>query len=51
MNSNNNIVNEYQYEYDSEGNWISQIIFENERPEYIIERQIEYYKRGEFKIK
>ena len=41
-----NVVREYEYEYDKEGNWIRQIIFEGEdkKPEMIIEREINYFK-------
>lgn len=33
----------YEYEYDSHGNWIKQIVYENDNPKFIIERTISYY--------
>jgi len=33
----------YKYEYDKKGNWISRIEFEDDVPEYITEREIEYF--------
>lgn len=33
----------YMYNYDKKGNWVKKIFFENGRPEYIIEREYEYY--------
>ena len=33
----------YEYEYDKQGNWIKRIEFTNGIPEYILERQYEYY--------
>jgi len=33
----------YEYEYDNESNWILQIIFDDKIPQYILEREIEYY--------
>jgi len=35
----------YKYDYDDKGNWIRKIKFENEIPEYILEREIEYYEK------
>ncbi len=32
-----------QYEYDKEGNWIKKIEFENNKPTYIFEREIDYF--------
>ena len=33
----------YKYEYDNKENWNKQIEFEDDKPKYIIEREIEYY--------
>jgi len=33
----------YEYEFDSKGNWITRIRFEDEIPKTLIEREIEYY--------
>jgi len=33
----------YKYEYDEKNNWIRQIQFRNDIPQYIIEREIAYY--------
>ncbi len=38
-----NNKNTYKYEYDKFGNWLKKIIFENEIPKYILEREIEYF--------
>ena len=35
--------NSYKYEFDKQGNWIKQIKFKDGIPEYILERQYEYY--------
>lgn len=35
--------NIYQYEYDNKRNWTKRIDFENEVPQFVIERGIEYY--------
>ena len=34
----------YKYELDEQGNWIKLTIFDDNRPDYILERKIEYYK-------
>ncbi|MCK9414889.1 MAG: hypothetical protein M0Q53_21525 [Prolixibacteraceae bacterium] len=34
----------YKYEYDTYGNWVKRIAFEDEIPRYILEREYEYYK-------
>ncbi|HUH72766.1 MAG TPA: hypothetical protein VLZ75_00025 [Chitinophagales bacterium] len=34
---------EYFYEYDKIGNWISKTILENDEPQFILERKIDYY--------
>lgn len=34
----------YKYEYDTYGNWVKRIDFEDEIPRYILEREYEYYK-------
>ena len=33
----------YKYEFDKQGNWIKKIEFKDGIPEYILERQYEYY--------
>ena len=33
----------YKYEFDKQDNWIKKIIFLNEIPKYILEREYEYY--------
>jgi hypothetical protein len=33
----------YKYEYDNQENWNKQIRFEDDKPKYIIEREIKYY--------
>jgi hypothetical protein len=38
-----NSKNTYKYEYDKQCNWIRRIEFTNGIPEYILERQYEYY--------
>ena len=35
--------NTYKYEFDKQGNWIKKIEFKDGIPEYILERQYEYY--------
>lgn len=37
------IKENYQYVYDFAGNWIEKLIIVNEIPEYLIEREIEYF--------
>ena len=39
------LVNEYSYEYkfDDEENWIQKTIFKDDKPTFIIEREIKYY--------
>jgi hypothetical protein len=34
----------YKYEYDGKKNWVQRIDYKNNIPEYIIEREIEYYE-------
>ena len=34
----------YTYKYDSQGNWIEKIVYNEEKPEFIISRTISYYK-------
>lgn len=34
----------YEYKYDSKGNWIEKIHFYNGKPSSIIERKIKYYE-------
>lgn len=36
----------FQYLYDDEGNWIQRTTFANDKPQYIVERQIEYYPQA-----
>jgi len=33
----------YEYQYDNHNNWIKKIEFSNEKPDVIVEREIEYY--------
>ena len=33
----------YKYEFDKQGNWIKRIDFKDEIPEFILEREYEYY--------
>ena len=33
----------YKYEFDDKENWIQQIIFKDDKPAFIIEREIKYY--------
>ncbi|MDC1197661.1 hypothetical protein N8035_02310 [Algibacter sp.] len=33
----------YKYELDTKNNWIKRIDFKNDKPQYILEREIEYY--------
>ena len=33
----------YKYELDTINNWIKRIDFKNDKPQYILEREIEYY--------
>lgn len=35
----------YSYEFDEKGNWIRQIIHENDQPRYIVIREIVYYDK------
>lgn len=37
------LTESYQYEYDKQGNWTKRIIFEEQKPQCIIERKITYY--------
>ena len=34
----------YKYDFDNKGNWIKKVLFENEVPKYISEREYEYYE-------
>ncbi|MFJ1427832.1 hypothetical protein ACILD6_04405 [Capnocytophaga canimorsus] len=34
----------FKYEFDTKGNWVKLINYENDKPELIIEREIEYYQ-------
>ncbi|CEN52128.1 conserved exported hypothetical protein [Capnocytophaga canimorsus] len=34
----------YTYEYDKYGNWVKRIMYNNDKPESIDEREIEYYE-------
>ncbi len=36
--------NTFKYEYDKHGNWIKQIIYKNDKPYQIVEREYEYYE-------
>lgn len=36
-------IKNYEYEYDEKGNWISQVLYLDEIPQYIYERQLEYF--------
>lgn len=38
------VVFKYEYKYDEKGNWIQKIVFREDKPEYIIERIIQYYE-------
>lgn len=38
------LTESYQYEYDKHGNWTRRIIFEEQKPQCIIERKITYYE-------
>ncbi len=44
-NSDGSILGQmtYIYEYDTEGNWIQQVEFFDEKPMYITEREYTYY--------
>ena len=33
----------YEYKFDDKENWIQQIIFEDDKPTFIVEREIKYY--------
>lgn len=35
--------NDYSYTLDAQGNWTQQVVFESQKPEMIIEREITYY--------
>ena len=37
-------ITTYQYEYDNKGNWIKKITYNENKPIYIDEREISYYK-------
>ena len=34
----------FEYEYDSRGNWVKRIDFEDDKPKYILVREYEYFK-------
>jgi len=34
----------YKYEYDSNKNWTNQIVYDGDSPQFIVGREIEYYK-------
>ena len=33
----------YEYQFDDKENWIQQIVFKDDKPTFIIEREIKYY--------
>lgn len=43
LNYSDDSVFSYKYNYDEKGNWIKQIVFENENPSGVLTREIEYF--------
>jgi len=43
LNFGDSVMYTYKYNYDSKGNWIKKIVFENNNPSGILLREIEYF--------
>ena len=42
-NGSVNIKQTYSYEFDKQGNWVKRIDYKNNKPIYLLEREIDYY--------